>query len=341
MLNIDHSQEVLSICIPTRNRPEKLKITISAFLRQIKSYRVRIYISDNSDDESTMRLMTENFSSYNDLVVYIKNEAKYKTFQNNLLNLVSRAKGQYIWFFGDDDLPYDYALDKIFSHLYEFPDFIEVKYVGYDERLERVLPYWKGTIENDVRIDKDHFIDELISTIPFNGFISFMIMKRDYILKSLNSKLVNLESNYIQTYIWAIALKSMPQSSFGYSIGVPLVKWREDFGNVKSNSGWSKSRFLLALEHREIYILLSRECEMPSILNKYDGAFQYKLIAMAFDWRLKHHMSLLDSLLANNYNQQFYLSTKITFTLIGITPLFFLVSIKRFLSPLYNHILNH
>jgi glycosyltransferase involved in cell wall biosynthesis len=340
MLSKGNSQEVLSICIPTRNRPEKLKLTVSTFLRQIKSLNVKIYISDNSDDESTMQLLAENFSSHNESLVYFKNEDKYKTFQSNFLNLVYRSKGQYLWFFGDDDLPYDYALDKIFSRLDESPDFIEVKYVGYDEKLEMVLPYWNGTIENDARIDKDHFIDELISTIPFNGFISFMIMKRNYILDSINNKLMNLKSNYIQTYIWAIALISMPQSSFGYSIGVPLVKWREDFGNRRSNSGWSKSRFLLALEHREIYVLLSRECEMPSILNKYDGTFQYKLISMAFDWRLKHHMSLLDSLLANRYSQKFYLSTKISFILIGISPLFFLASIKRVLSPLYNRILN-
>ena len=338
MLNKNSLREALSICIPTRNRPDKLIYTVRAFYRQIKSYSVKIYISDNSDDENTMKLIDENFGLDNNLVIYMKNSAESKTYQTNFLNLVSNAKGEYLWFFGDDDLPYDYALDKVFSHLDESPDFIEVRYVGYDEKLEKVLPYWKVTIEKDVRIDKDSFIHELILTLPYNGFISFIIMKRNHILNTLDNKLINRDSNYIQTYVWVIGMLTMPQESFGYSIGDPIVKWCEDFGTPSNKVRWSKSRFLLSLEHREIFVMLSREYKIPTLLNKYDGNFQYKLIAMALDWRLRHHMSLDDSLLVNKQNQDLHLFTRVIFLFIGICPVDLVRKTKKILSGLYNHI---
>lgn len=320
------------------NRPKELIDTVQAFYRQINSYSVKIYISDNSDDESSKKLVEENFGSNTKLIEYMKNESVTKNYQTNFMNLFSHANGKYLWFFGDDDLPYDYALEMIFSHINDSPDFIEARYIGFDQELKHILPYWNVNIKPDDKIKSNSFTDELISTFPYNGFISFMIMKKTHLVKALHSKLVDFNSNYIQTNLWAVALLTMPLESFGYSLGKPIVKWREDFGTATNKRRWQKSRFLLSLEHREIFAKISIEFKTPALLKEYDGKLQHKLLAMALDWKLRHHMSLDDSLQALKQSSHLNVHTRIFFILISIFPVFILISMRETLSSLYKRL---
>lgn len=320
MLNKNSFQEVLSICIPTRNRAKKLIDTVWAFHSQIKSHSVRIYISDNSDDDKTMKLIEENFGLDNNSVVYMKNGAEFRTYANNILNLAFKVRGEYIWFFGDDDLPYENALDKIFSTLCKSPDFIEVKYVGYNYMLEKILPNSKIVNSNDKRVDKNYFIQEMIETFSYNGFMSFILFKRKYLLWSLNSKHIDLNSNYILTFAWYIALLSIPEIKFGISIGLPLVKWREDYGTSPKKLGLAKSRFILNLEHRNIFSILSKIYNISTLLQSYDGPFQIKIIGKAIGWRRINHLSFSDAIFAVKNNDDFKLHTKMVIILTSLFP---------------------
>ena len=227
----EESKETLSICIPTKDRVDKLRNVLSTFIKQIASFDVTIYISDNSNDDKTEKLILREFSSYKDRIIYLKNEDKLKTYSTNILNLAFKANGRYVWFFSDDDLPFAYAIETFFSYINNSPDFFFIRYVGYDKNLEKILPSWTIASEKDQMIHMESIMDALILSMSYTGFISFIVMRRKYLLKALVSKYIDLSSNYIQTFAWLLALMSMPKTSFGIFIGKPLVKWREDFGD--------------------------------------------------------------------------------------------------------------
>lgn len=328
------NDEVLSICIPTMDRTDKLLTTISVFLNQAVSQDLKIYISDNGENELTEKMIKQKFGN-DDRLIYFRNENPVKNYQTNFLNLFSKAKGEYLWFFGDDDLPFDYTLKEVLSLVDRSPDFIMVNYVGYDKDLKNILPYWKVKAHESYDIHKDSFVKELISAYPYIGFISFIIMKKKHLLKAIKSSIVDLNSNYIQTFIWAVAILSMDKVNWGINTGKPLVKWREDFGIALKKDRWSKSRFLLSLEYRDIFARLAYDFNIPVLLKAYDGFFQYRLIAMALDWKIKSHISVDDAITAVKQYKNISKSIKLYFLIISLVPKPLLTSSKRFLSQIY------
>ena len=332
--NKGYEQEILSICIPTKDRDEKLVATVSEFMKLNNFNKVRIYISDNSEHDGAEKKIMEKFGN-NQSIIYFKNPSPSKTYQTNFLNLLREAKGEYIWFFGDDDLPMEGALDKIFQYLGESPDFIIAKYVGYDKELKKVLPYWKITIDEDLRIERSNFLETLTSTYPYNGCISFIIMRREHLLKALECDYIDLNSNYVQTFAWSVALLALPGPLFGFSIGTPLVKWREEFGDSADKKKWSKSRFLLALEHRDIFVTLAKKLQLPILLEKYDGPFQYRMLVIALDWKFRNHLSLDDAVAAAKGQSTIKLHIKLLWLILGLSPLSLLKKFKGYLSLIY------
>jgi glycosyltransferase involved in cell wall biosynthesis len=328
----EENKETLSICIPTKNRADKLRNVVSTFIKQIASFDVKIYISDNSDDDKTEKLISREFFSDKDRVIYLKNEDKLKTYSTNILNLAYKANGRYVWFFSDDDLPFDNAIETFFSYIYKSPDFFFIKYVGYDKNLEKILPGWTIASEKDQMIHMESIMDALILSMSYTGFISFIVMRRKYLLKALESKYIDLSSNYIQTFAWLLALTSMPKTSFGIFIGKPLVKWREDYVDSHDKTRSQKSRFLLDLEHREIFSIISKLYGVPRLLSGFDGPFQIHLILKAKNWRSINHISLSDAISAIRKYDDLRISTKILFLLMGIAPISFIKWINKFLT---------
>ena len=327
--------EILSICIPTKDRTDKLMATLSEFLKQINilgltQADIRIYISDNSENNLT-ETWIKRFFPDDKRIIYMKNESRVKNYPTNFMNLLANARGLYLWFFGDDDLPYDHALNEIFNQIYayRFPDFIVAHYVGYDSLLKNRLPYWVDNNKGAHKILNHSFIDFLTSSYPYSGLISFIIMKKIHLENAIKNIIVDLESNYIQTFVWAIALLSMSEKQYGIELGLPIVKWREEFGNANKKDRRSKSRFLLGFEQREIFVALGREYGLPVLVKSYDGALQYKLIWGALEWRVKGHMSIDDAFVAAKKYTDLSLLTKMLFFLIGILPIFMLEVIKK------------
>lgn len=102
MNGMENKQPLLSICIPTYNGGEKLKLTIIAALRAIHNYSdIEIIVSDNCSTDNTSDILME-FSSCSQMRFYRNN--KNLGFNNNMLLLVRQyAKGKYCWVIGDDD----------------------------------------------------------------------------------------------------------------------------------------------------------------------------------------------------------------------------------------------
>lgn len=107
---------LVSICIPTHNRPEFLKLALSSALKQ--SYKnTEIIISDNSDNNLTKKYIEK---IKNKKIKYFKNDSKSDSF-NNGLNTIKNSRGKYIKILMDDDLLERTCVEKMVSVLEKNP----------------------------------------------------------------------------------------------------------------------------------------------------------------------------------------------------------------------------
>jgi hypothetical protein len=100
---------LLSILIPTKNRQDQIKSTISILTHYIESLNVEneveIVISNNSDhpleglNSKYLRILESNL--------------KFETAEENLFSLLKEAQGQYVWPLGDDEIPIKDSFQKL------------------------------------------------------------------------------------------------------------------------------------------------------------------------------------------------------------------------------------
>ena len=91
---------LLSICIPTYNRPEHLKNCLNSISKQ-NSKNFEVCISDNASKTDIGKLIRPFKKKFK--IRYKKNKRNLG-FAMNVLNVSLMAKGKFIWFLGDDDL---------------------------------------------------------------------------------------------------------------------------------------------------------------------------------------------------------------------------------------------
>jgi glycosyltransferase involved in cell wall biosynthesis len=107
------SSELLSVCIPTRNRAPFLRDLLKAFAKQIREDQlsandVSFYVSDNASDDQT----PEVFKEFNQQVPqskYWRNSSNIGG-DRNIHQVRTYAQGEYTWDLGDDELLADKAL---------------------------------------------------------------------------------------------------------------------------------------------------------------------------------------------------------------------------------------
>ena len=95
-------QPLLTIAIPTYNRPQKLRELFDSFLEEIVETnlcKIEVLIFDNSDEKiaDKNRILFEH-----DNILYEKNSENLE-YQGNLVKCLSHAKGSFIWVVSDDD----------------------------------------------------------------------------------------------------------------------------------------------------------------------------------------------------------------------------------------------
>jgi glycosyltransferase involved in cell wall biosynthesis len=97
---ISDEQPLVTICIPTYNRPNLLKELLDSVLAQ--SYRAfEVIITDNSDNDETELLVRTKYSD--NRVLYYKNDTNLGM-SGNTLKVLGFVKGKYFTFTPDDDI---------------------------------------------------------------------------------------------------------------------------------------------------------------------------------------------------------------------------------------------
>ena len=125
------SQPLLSVCIPTRNRKDKLLSQVNTILAQADisgiADRVQIIIGDNTDIEQ--QLLDPSCFTHQS-IKYIKNTGNIG-YARNVNNVLCSADGEFAWLLSDDDTLADNALCTIFSAILEHR---QASYITFDAR---------------------------------------------------------------------------------------------------------------------------------------------------------------------------------------------------------------
>ena len=102
---MEDKKPLLSICIPTYNRAEKLKYCLQAIYDacdDIENDKYEIIISDNASEDNT-KFIVNSFQLKGMDISYNRN-IKNLGFNKNWALLLSKyANGEYCWCIGDDD----------------------------------------------------------------------------------------------------------------------------------------------------------------------------------------------------------------------------------------------
>lgn len=113
---------ILSIIIPSYNRPRALLETLKAIAPQCVEHGIRIIVIDNSSPISAQSILLDNFSS---------SELQWRVIRNphniggnaNLCRCFENCETPWMWLLGDDDSPRENAIETILKHISSAADY--------------------------------------------------------------------------------------------------------------------------------------------------------------------------------------------------------------------------
>lgn len=212
----------LSICIPTYNRANMLKVALNSIIISAEGFEesIEIMILDNASSDNTKDIAQEFLTRYG----FIKYLCHKKTIDGNL-NIYEAAKqgtADYIWIFSDDDkvmpetiktalglIDLKYNLIKYNSSMWtqDFSSCLKVS----------CLPYKKDSAFNS------H--NELMRKFSLQmGFISSIIFKRDiYFCMRREEYMKFIEYGF--SYLYAI-YSGLINNCNAYFVSKPLIEQR-------------------------------------------------------------------------------------------------------------------
>lgn len=136
------SSELLSVCIPTRNRAAFLRDLLTAFAAQVREAQipagqVAFYISDNAAEDDTPAVAKE-FVGQVPRALYSRNAVNIGA-DGNIAHVRTLARGRYHWVVGDDELLEPKALCNVLRLIQEHQPGLVLAY-NSDYRLSIPTP---------------------------------------------------------------------------------------------------------------------------------------------------------------------------------------------------------
>ena len=154
------SAELLSICIPTRNRAKYLREMLAAFAQQISDGKIGedkvvFYISDNASDDGETPDIIREFEKKVPKVFSSRNAVNIGGDGNNV-HIRTLAKGKYLWVVGDDELLDKSAVSTVLLLIEEHsPGLIIAFNTNYDLKIRtpQIFPDYRAFAKECIRFN--------------------------------------------------------------------------------------------------------------------------------------------------------------------------------------------
>ncbi|PCJ29321.1 MAG: hypothetical protein COA99_19550 [Moraxellaceae bacterium] len=215
------NQILLSIVIPTYERPHVLNSTLECLLNQIEyiNNEIEIIVVDNGSKTYNILeiFSSKKFERFN----FFRNEENLGI-DGNVKKCIEYSNGNFVWLLSDDDLLYPNSVKKIMNSLKQNLDrgLFVLNYDVYDEKCENII--YRNIVNKDLNDDST-----VISQLTF---ISINIIN-----KSLLDEKVDLNSfdKYLGTLYYHMSISIYLAAASGYIfINTPFVKFRSSCSNL-------------------------------------------------------------------------------------------------------------
>ena len=189
---LDH-EPLLSIVIPTFNRPNELILTVQCIADQLKNgleKKVELLIIDNASDaetQSIIRALADRYSVLNFMFHAQNQGGRY-----NAVVPAWRARGRYTWVFGSDDILLDGGVEHI---------------VGL---LERESPNYLLINKKVANKDLSELLTDNMHTVPDRRFSTFFELFCTFGLSQMPFISANIENTEIARSVDFQKYESMP-----------------------------------------------------------------------------------------------------------------------------------
>lgn len=236
---------LLSICIPTYNRPSTLSEALDSIITQLSSYSdIEVLVIDDGSDINTHAAVSGRQAKYPDQIRFLKNERNLG-FDRNLLKCIEEAHGEYCWFMSDDDILEQGAIDVIMPILRERESkkFLLINYRKFDTKTKETLKERMISLNTDEKIgpfEKFFFKPTPNSYFTYLGrnliYMSISIFPREYWARYSTSCSKYIDTNFIHLFILSAMLaKENLTVTF---INEPFVLYRTGDQRIWPNHIW-------------------------------------------------------------------------------------------------------
>jgi abequosyltransferase len=209
-------RKLISICIPTYNRVNYLEETLRSILPQIGA-DIELLISDNCSTDGTKAMVARYQQTFRTLQ-YFRNERNLG-FDGNVLRCLELASGEYVWFFGSDDVLRERAIKTVRERILGScprPTLVFLNY-GIIENNGRLLVHRKILNQRDKEFTSAR---ECLERLGLNlGFLSALVLRRERCL-AVASTPEFVGSEWIHLHLVLCCLLAGGTTQY---IGQPLV----------------------------------------------------------------------------------------------------------------------
>lgn len=192
-------KKILTIAIPTFNRINSLKLTLTWLIPQLTE-ECELLILDNRSNDGTKDLLesvvTQNCTSK---VINVIRNACNVGGNENILRCIEYSSGDYVWLLGDDDTPLPNAVDTILMNIKNHPKTLVFNYY-LECPAHQIRHHSHKTYGSVDYLSYTNFLGELV-------FISNIVLSVKQALQNLNEAHLWQSSHVPQLIVTTMMLR--------------------------------------------------------------------------------------------------------------------------------------
>jgi len=217
----------LTVAIPSYQRPKFLRECLESILSQpeARSERFSLLICDNSLDDASERAIADLLAAYPN-VEYQRNETNIGA-AANVLRVVERARGDFVWMMSDDDIHLPGSLARVFAEIDSQPvlNGMLLNQRHYNTDMSTLVSTRNRDLAQRAGHTNRHFAsgEEALRCFCFHiGAVSTLIVRRSLWNEIIDEKpTASYFQEYVMSFVYAKA--ALKEGHFSYIHDVILA----------------------------------------------------------------------------------------------------------------------
>lgn len=218
------AQILLSICMPTFNRAPHIERQLSFIVKEARPYlgcEIEILVSNNASSDETDRVIREIASEAGDVFSYTLQSENIGAICN-MVSLIKKARGRYVWVVGDDDILRPGVVARVVGLLKQYEnDGLGAVFLGAinDYKRENLIGgavQWENLTNNGKAFGLMSYDRENMQDYEFHGlFGDLLFITRSIVLREAWLQVAATPAyNCLETTPFAVHLFSIRDRAF-------------------------------------------------------------------------------------------------------------------------------